>query len=165
MALVTTPKQAELNAAEAMRSWGYVDAVSPMHGADGGIDVRSSQALAQVKFRGSKAGRPEIQNLVGARGSDSSKALLFFDFKGYSPQAIEYANQMNIGLYTYDHSGKVTPVNDAARQLMAVSTSAKMLALVLSQQFRWIGTVVVGVVLALVLIGLSLPEIGWNQTR
>lgn len=163
--LIATPKQAELNAAAQMVSWGYVDAASPMHGADGGIDVRSNQALAQVKFRSVKAGRPEIQNLVGAAAGDSSKALLFFDFKGYSPQAIVYANQMNVGLYTYDQTGKVTPVNDAARRLMAVSPGARFMALVLSQQFRWIGTVVVGVILGLVLIGLSLPEIGWNQTR
>lgn len=163
--LITTPKQAELNAAEVLRSWGYIDAVSPLHGADGGIDVRSSQALAQVKFRSVKAGRPEIQNLWGAAAAEMPKALLFFDFKGYSPQAVEYANQMGIGLYVYDQTGRVTPVNDTARRLMAVSTSAKIFALVLSQQFRWIGTVVIGVVLALVLIGLSLPEIGWNRTQ
>ncbi|MFN3008600.1 restriction endonuclease [Mycolicibacterium wolinskyi] len=163
--LITTPKQAELNAAEVLRSWGYVDAVSPMHGADGGIDVRSSQALAQVKFRSVKAGRPEIQNLWGAAAGEMPKALLFFDFKGYSPQAVEYANQMGISLYVYDQTGKVTPVNDAARRLMTVSTGAKILALVMSQQFRWIGTVVVGVVLALVLIGLALPGTGWNRMR
>lgn len=87
---VTTPKQAELNAAEKMVAWGYLDAVSPMQGADGGIDVRSTKALAQVKFRGHQAGRPEIQNLYGARAGETSKALLFFDFKGYTPQAVKY---------------------------------------------------------------------------
>lgn len=152
--LITTPKQAELNAAEVMRSWGYVDAASPLHGADGGIDVRSSKALAQVKFRSSKAGRPEIQNLVGAASGDTWKALLFFDYTGYSPHAIEYANQMGVGLYTYDQTGKVTPTNDAARRIMAVSPGARFVSLVMSQQFRWTTTVIVGVILAFVLLGL-----------
>lgn len=107
---ITTPKQAELNAAEVTRSWGYVDATSPMHGADGGIDVRSSRSLAQVKFRSSKAGRPEIQNLWGAAAGEMPRAVLFFDFKGYSLQAVQYANQMNIGLYVYGQTGKVTPI-------------------------------------------------------
>lgn len=151
---LTTPKQAELNAAEKMRKFGYLDATSSMHGADGGIDVRSAKALAQVKFRSSKAGRPDVQNLVGAAAGDNSKALLFFDYTGYSPQAIEYANQMGVGLYTYDQTGKVTPTNDAARRIMAVSPGARFVSLVMSQQFRWTTTVIVGVILAFVLLGL-----------
>jgi hypothetical protein len=94
-----TAKEAELNAAAVLRSWGYLDAQSPSHGADGGIDVTSSRALAQVKMRSVKAGRPEIQNLVGAREADKSKALMYFDYKGYSPQAVDYANRMGVGLY------------------------------------------------------------------
>ncbi|MFI2837548.1 restriction endonuclease [Mycolicibacterium sp. PDY-3] len=160
---VTTPKQAEFNAAEWMRSVGYLDAVSPEHGADGGIDVRSTKALAQVKYRSSKAGRPEIQNLVGARGSDHTKALLFFDLQGYSPQAVEYANQMSVGLYTYDQSGKVSAVNDAGRRLMAVSPAAKLLTLVMSQRFRWTAAVVAGLLLGCFLIGAASSQIGWNR--
>lgn len=152
--IVNTPKDAELNAAEKMRIWGYLDAASPLHSADGGIDVRSTRALAQVKFRSSKAGRPEIQNLVGAAAGDNSKALLFFDFKGYSPQAVQYANQMGVGLYIYDQTGKVTPTNDAARRIMAVSPGARFVALIMSQQFRWAATVVVGIIMAFVLLGL-----------
>lgn len=160
---VTTPKQAELNAAEAMRSWGYLDAESPNHGADGGIDVRSAKALAQVKFRGSKAGRPEIQNLYGAAAGDGAKALMFFDFTGYSPQAVDYANQMGIGLYTYDTSGAVTSVNEAGRRLKAVSPAARVLTFVMSQQFRWMATVVGGVLVGCFLIGAVSPQIGWNR--
>lgn len=156
---VTTPKDAELNAAEKMQAWGFVDAASPLHSADGGIDVRSSRALAQVKFRSVKAGRPEIQNLVGARAGDASKALLFFDFKGYSPQAVQYANQMNVGLYTYDRAGIVTPVNQVARQIMAVSPGDKFMTTISSQQVRWTALVAMGAVLALGLIALSLQQL------
>lgn len=160
---VTTPKQAELNAAEAMRSWGYLDAASPEHGADGGIDVRSAKALAQVKFRGSKAGRPEIQNLYGAGAGEPDKALLFFDFKGYSPQAVEYANRMGIGLYVYDASGAVWSVNEAGRRLMAVSPGDRLVALLVSPQFRWTATVIAGVLAGCFLLGAASLQIGWNR--
>lgn len=160
---VTTPKQAELNAAEVMRSWGYLDAESPNHGADGGIDVRSAKALAQVKSRGSKAGRPEIQNLYGAGAGESGKALMFFDLSGYSRDAVAYANQHGIGLFTYDTSGRVRPVNDAGRRLMAVSPGARALTLVMSQQFRWTALVVGGLLAGCFLLGAVSPQIGWNR--
>ncbi len=160
---VATPKQAELNAAEHMKRWGYLDATSPEHGADGGIDVRSAKALAQVKFRGSKAGRPEVQNLYGAGAGESGKALMFFDFKGYSPHAVEYANQMGIGLYVYDASGAVWSVNDAGRRLMAVSPADRLVALLMTQQVRWSAVVIAGLILGCVLIGLALPGIEWNR--
>lgn len=152
MMSANTPKQAELNAAAVMRSWGYLDAVSPMHGADGGIDVRSSKALAQVKFRGVKAGRPEIQNLYGAAAGDSSKALMFFDFKGYSPQAVEYANQMSIGLYVYDASGAVWSVNAAGRRLMGVSLGVRVWTTLARPEIRVIGLLTAGLLLAVSLM-------------
>jgi len=149
---ISTPKQAELNAAAVMRSWSYLDAASPLHGADGGIDVRSTKALAQVKFRGVKAGRPEIQNLYGARGSDTTKTLMFFDFKGYSPQAVEYANQMGIGLYLYDTSGAVWSVNAAGRRLMGVSLAVRVWTGLRSPVTAIIALFVSGFVLAVALI-------------
>lgn len=149
---VTTPKQAELNAAAQMISWGYLDAASPLHGADGGIDVRSSKALAQVKFRGVKAGRPEIQNLYGAAAGESSKALMFFDFKGYSPQAVEYANQMGIGLYVYDTSGAVSGVNGAGRRLMGVSAGTRLITALSSDNVRVASGVLGGLAIALALM-------------
>ena len=156
MPFITTPKQAELNAAEVMRSWGFLDAVSPKHGADGGIDVRSSKALAQVKFRSSKAGRPEIQNLVGARGSDHTKLLMFFDHKGYSPQAVEYSNQMNVGLFVYDRQGNVSAVNDAGRRLMATTAWTRLETFIRSTDFMVYGSLVVGLLLAGGVIVISL---------
>lgn len=118
MDYITTPHQAELNAAEQMKLWGYLDAVATTGGADGGIDVRSSRALAQVKWKGGVAGRPDMQKLFGSRGTDTSKDLLFFAASGYSPQAVDYANQVAMGLYTYNPLGVVEPVNPAAQQIM-----------------------------------------------
>lgn len=54
---ITDFHQAELNAAKAMRSFGFVDAVATTGGADGGLDVRSVRALAQVKWRGGTTGK------------------------------------------------------------------------------------------------------------
>jgi hypothetical protein len=120
MQYIRTPHQTELNAERILKSWGFPDAKATTGGADGGIDVRAKYALAQVKFRGSKAGRPEIQNLVGA-ASGENKALKFFDYKGYSPQAVEYADRMGVGLYVYDQAGAVRPVNAVGRRLTATT--------------------------------------------
>lgn len=158
MPLVATPKDAELNAAAVMRSWGYLDAVSPEHGADGGIDVRSSKALAQVKFRSSKAGRPEIQNLIGARESDTTKLLMFFDHKGYSPQAVQYADHMGVGLFVYDLQGNVKAVNQAGRRMMATTAWTRIKTLVMSPDFIVYGGIAIGLVLAGMVIAVSLSE-------
>lgn len=156
MLQVKTPKDAELNAAEKMRSWGYVDAASPLHSADGGIDVRSSRALAQVKFRSVKAGRPEIQNLVGAAAGDTTKVLMFFDYKGYSPQAVQYADQMGVGLYVYNTSGVVTSINGAARRLMGASLQTRLATALSDPSVRVVSILVLGIGLAILLMYLAI---------
>ena len=117
MPYISTPHQAELNARDLMRSWGYLDAVATTGGSDGGIDVRSSRALAQVKWKSGVTGRPDVQNLVGARGNGTEQ-LIFFSASSYSKQAIEYADQMNVALFTYDPTGAAEPVNPAATSVM-----------------------------------------------
>ncbi|MDV7091081.1 hypothetical protein [Rhodococcus opacus] len=49
MEYITTPEAAELNAAARMRELGYPDARVTGRGADGGVDVVSDRAVAQVK--------------------------------------------------------------------------------------------------------------------
>jgi hypothetical protein len=111
MDYITSPHQAELNAAKIMRGWGYLDAVATTGGSDGGIDVRSHGALAQVKWKSSLAGRPELQALYGARGLDTSKKLFFFSSAGFSNAAFQYANDVGIDLFLYGPTGTVRPVN------------------------------------------------------
>jgi len=118
MQYITTPHQAELNAADKMKSWGFTDAAATTGGADGGIDVRSSRALAQVKWKGGAAGRPEMQQLYGARGTDNKKALFFFAASSYSKAAVEYADEVGIGLFTYDPVGEMTAVNAHAATVL-----------------------------------------------
>lgn len=115
---IRTPQEAEQNAAARMRELGFPDARVTSGGADGGIDVRSSNALAQVKWRGGLTGRPALQNLYGARGIETSKRLLFFSAADYSQHAMEYAEQTGIALFIYDPDGRVTARNRHASVLV-----------------------------------------------
>lgn len=121
MDYITDAHQAELNAERLMREWGFSDAVATTGGADGGIDVRAKGALAQVKWKGGVTGRPDLQRLYGARGSGTEQ-LIFFSAAGYSAQAVEYANQIGMALYTYDPTGTATLVS--ARGASATATDA-----------------------------------------
>lgn len=118
MPFITTPHQAELNAQDQMRLWGFADAVATTGGADGGIDVRSSRALAQVKWKGGVTGSPDVQRLMGAR-ANGTQSLFFFAASGYSDQAVKYADEVGMMLMTYDPIGAVEGVNQPAKQFLA----------------------------------------------
>lgn len=115
---IHTPQEAEVNAALRMRELGFRDAAVTGGGADGGIDVRSSSALAQVKWRGGMVGRPELQALYGARGADLSKKLLFFAASNYSKQAVDYGDRNQIALFLYEPVGTLVPMNKHASVLI-----------------------------------------------
>lgn len=154
MRFIKTPHEAELNAQDQMRSWGYLDAVATTGGADGGLDVRSSRALAQVKWKGGVTGRPDVQNLYGARGAGTQQ-LFFFSASGYSDQAVEYANQVNILLMTYDPLGAVEGVNQAAKRFL--ETDAKSPATVQTPT-DW---KLVSVLTAVLIVVLSVTIVLW----
>ncbi len=122
-AYITSPQQAEQNAAVQMRAMGFTDAVVTANGADGGIDVLSSSALAQVKWRGGAVSRPDVQQLFGARGSDFGKALLFFAASDYSQPAVEYADQHSIALFIYHPTGQLEPRNPYAAALLGAAAT------------------------------------------
>jgi hypothetical protein len=110
---------AEANGAAWMRFWGFPDARVTESGSDGGIDIRATGAFAQVKREAKPVGRPAIQRLVGARGIDVSRHLLFFSLSGYSQAAFDYAAQMGIALFQYSSVGMMTGVNYKARRIIA----------------------------------------------
>src|SRR5664280_2179437 len=101
LSYIQSARDAELNAADQMRYLGYTDATAMPVGPDGGIDVFSKNALAQVKWKRSVASRPDMQRLYGARGAQTHKQLYFFALAGYSRHAVEYANANNISLFVY----------------------------------------------------------------
>lgn len=118
MQYITTAEAAEQNAAVRMRAMGFEDARVTNAGSDGGIDVRSKHALAQVKWQGAQVGRPAVQQLYGARGSRHDVQLFFFAATGYSQHAIQYADECEIRLFTFDPLGVTSPANRAARQFL-----------------------------------------------
>ncbi len=158
MQYITTPHQAELNAAEVMKAWGFTDAVATTGGADGGIDVRSSRALAQVKWKGGAAGRPEMQQLYGARGTDTKKVLFFFAASAYSKAAIGYADEVGIGLFTYDPVGVMTPINGVAQRVISSGTPAATTTVSPSSQD---GLFIGALLLAIVVIGGVVIALGY----
>lgn len=111
---VASDRQAEQMAAAAMRAMGFPDARETPVGPDGGVDVRSRAAIAQVKFRGAQTPRSDVQRVAGARGRDQHLALFFFSASGYSSHAIEYAADMDVALFTYDPTGALAPHSPAA---------------------------------------------------
>ncbi|UNN05008.1 restriction endonuclease [Rhodococcus opacus] len=115
MEYITTPEAAEFNAAARMRELGYPDARVTGRGADGGVDVVSDRAVAQVKQESYQTGRPALQRLYGARGEDRSRDLLFFSAAGYSRQAVAYADTVGIALFTYDVLGRIAAANPVGR--------------------------------------------------
>ncbi|MGW0324780.1 restriction endonuclease [Nocardia sp. NPDC003183] len=119
MKYIVTAHEAEENAAVQMCSLGFSDARVTASGADGGIDVRASGAIAQVKWRAGQVGRPELQRLFGARGKRFELQLFFFAASPYSAHAVSYANEVDMALYMYDPTGRITAVNPVARRIAA----------------------------------------------
>ncbi|MBW0286007.1 hypothetical protein ATN38_08065 [Rhodococcus sp. FH8] len=114
MAFIASAREAEINAAARMREFGFGDAQATPIGADGGVDVRSSRAIAEVKWKSAQAGRPEVQKLYGARGTKHHLQLFFFAAGGFSKGAVQYADETDVKLFTYDPNGVVTPANRIA---------------------------------------------------
>ncbi|MGF0118815.1 restriction endonuclease [Promicromonospora sp. Marseille-Q5078] len=99
---------------------GFRDAELTPPGADGGIDVVSAHALAQVKHYAAPVGSPEVQQHAGA--AHRAKLALFYALTGYTAAALEYANTAGLSLFTYDIYGDVHAANGPARQLQASGT-------------------------------------------
>jgi len=115
--LIRTPRDAEIVAAEWLRYFGFADAVVTGNGADGGIDVESSLAVAQVKFKGVQTGRPELQQLFGV-ASHFGKHAFFFSLSEYSQVAINFADEAGISLFKFDYQGQPVAVNALAENFL-----------------------------------------------
>jgi hypothetical protein len=104
---------------------GFADAHRAPHGPDNGVDVRSSWAIAQVKHKRSRTGRPAIQQLVGARGRWISLIPVFYSTSGYAKPAVTYAFLNEVALFTMDPFGRVQPANYEAESL-TISARARL---------------------------------------
>jgi Restriction endonuclease len=115
--LIRTWRDAELVAAEWMKYWGYTNVAATGLGTDGGIDVVSTEAVAQVKAETSATGRPRVQQHHGVAVSEG-KIAIFFALGGFTPEARTYAEQNGILLFQFDLQGEPEPVNTLARDLV-----------------------------------------------
>jgi hypothetical protein len=111
-------RDAELIAAEWMRYLGFADAIATPVGADGGLDVVSRRAVAQVKLEGKPTGRPTVQQLHGA-AEHEGKTGIFFSAAGYTPQARTWAQTSGTLLFRFDRQGGVEAVNALAHHLLS----------------------------------------------
>ncbi|MGW3938363.1 restriction endonuclease [Streptomyces phaeochromogenes] len=121
--LIREARDAELIAAEWMRYLGFDDAVATIVGTDGGIDVVSARAVAQVKLEGKATGRPVVQQLHGVAVRED-KIGVFFSAAGYTPQARTWAQTSGTVLFRFDHQGAVEPVNVVAHELLAAADAS-----------------------------------------
>lgn len=115
--LIRHPADAERAAAAWMRYWGWIDAQETGPGTDEGKDVVASDAVAQVKAHMNPIGRPDLQNLYGVASAEGNEGL-FFALMGYTKQALDWADQVNLPLFRFDRQGIPEPVNQAAIQVL-----------------------------------------------
>jgi hypothetical protein len=114
--VVTSWQMAEALAAWHMRTIGFEGAAVTRAGADGGLDVVSNEAVAQVKhYSTSPIGAPAVQQLRGA--ANPSTRALFYSLSGFTKSAMAFADSANVALFHYDESGHVRPTNLAAERL------------------------------------------------
>ena len=118
--LIRTAADAEIVAAEWMCWMGFRDSTRTPTGADGGIDVRARDAVAQVKMHAKPIGRPDVQQLYGAaRG----RRALFFSLDTYTDEARSWADEVGMALFRFDLQGEPEAVNSAARTMLALTRS------------------------------------------
>jgi predicted protein tyrosine phosphatase len=116
--LIRTARDAELVAAEWMTHLGFTNVAATPVGADGEVDVTSTEAVAQVKAETIPTGRPKVQQHHGVATSLGKQAL-FFSLAGFTPQARTYAEANGLVLFSFDLQGAPEPVNPAAHRLMS----------------------------------------------
>lgn len=125
---VRTQEDAARAAARWMRYWGYDDAVVAA-GTDTRIDVAATRAMAQVRFLSTAVGQPALQQLVGAQRGVGEQRLLFFTGACYTRQALTYAEDMGIGLFTFDMTGgRMSPHSNPARAVMDAARARDLAA-------------------------------------
>lgn len=117
--LIQSWRQAEEFSATHMRGLGFEDAEVTPPGADGGIDVVATGAVAQVKhFSETSVSAPTVQQLLGA--AKGAQMAVFYSLTGYTSSAIRLAEERGVALFAYSVAGDVAPLSTAADNLALV---------------------------------------------
>lgn len=111
--LLRSPTDFEEAAADWMRVWGFPSVMRTNPGRDGGIDVESINAVAQVKAWMVPVGSPEVQQLKGAA---LGRLALFFSLTDYTAAAVKFADQAGVALFRFcGYYGEIEAVNGVAK--------------------------------------------------
>jgi hypothetical protein len=108
-------REAERIARDYLRSIGIHDARLTPSGRDGGVDITSKTAIAQVKWHVAQVGSPDLQSLFGI--ATYEKKLAIFFAQRYSPDALRWAKKTDMALFRFTASGKIQPVSPKAEQI------------------------------------------------
>jgi len=92
-------KLAEIIAANWMIENGYREVRLTPPGADGGLDVVSKRAVAQVKHHQKPTGLSDVQRHYGIAKS-VKKTPLFFSKSGFTPVALKWAKDNGVKCFT-----------------------------------------------------------------
>lgn len=108
----------ETAAADWMRCWGFCNVELTRCGPDGGVDVKSVEAVAQVKAWTVPVGSPAVQQLKGV--AHDGLIPIFFSLSEYTSAAIAFADEAEVALFRFTgYDGAVGPINQHAQQLLA----------------------------------------------
>jgi len=100
-------QEAEHFVCDWMKKNGYRDAALTATGADGGIDVSSRKAVAQVKHHSRPVGILEVQRLAGIAVPLKRQALMFAA-SGYTKPALTWAKSNGVTCFAYAPVRKLT---------------------------------------------------------
>ncbi len=103
---IRTWRVAETFAVSVLRGWGHSDASVTKSGADGGVDVRGCRCAGSGQAPGRGHGTSRYPASV-RRPRCGDRDLYFFSLSGYSPQAVEYAQQHGVRLFSYSPTGQL----------------------------------------------------------
>lgn len=88
-----------------------------------GVDVESLEYVAQVKAVMANVGRPVIQQTFGVAAHRGKQALVF-SLGGFTDDALKWAAEAGVGLFSFDLQGEPQPLNRVASLLSSSPLSA-----------------------------------------
>jgi HJR/Mrr/RecB family endonuclease len=95
-----SPQDAEHFVAEYLKFYGATGVSVTRFSRDGGIDVETTNFVAQVKHVQANVGVKAVREIYAIAVSKNKEAL-FFAKVGYTKDAIDFATQNRIALFTY----------------------------------------------------------------
>lgn len=122
--LIRSYKDAEIAAADWLKAIGLANVRVTPPGADGGVDVVSDQAVAQVKAEMVPIGRPVVQQVAGIASVDQKHGAVF-SLAGFTQEAATWADVAGVSLFRFDLQGIPEPMNRHAKLMSRATTQVE----------------------------------------